>query len=138
MTQSPPASGEELQNALRRTVELLNEKLDAPQLERIAAAFQTVRWEFDDLAMAVHLVSDQSGPGLRFAPSVDGNPSITIGMSSTTLNDAAWGRTSFGTAFITGKLKVKGLHPLKLSKFAGMLDPFLASYREAREEVHDA
>ena len=137
MTQSPPASGEELRNALRRTVELLNQKLDAPQLERIAAAFQTVRWEFDDLAMAVHLVSDQSGPALRFAPSIDGNPSITIGMSSTTLNDAAWGRTSFGTAFITGKLKVKGLHPLKLSKFAGMLDPFLASYREAREEADD-
>jgi putative sterol carrier protein len=136
MTQSPPATGEELQNILRRTVELLNDKLDPPQLERIASAFQTVRWEFNDLDTAVHLVSDQAGPALRYASSIEGEPSVSIGMSSKTLDDAAWGHTSFGTAFITGKLKVKGLHPLKMSKFASMLDPFLASYREAQEEAN--
>lgn len=136
MIEVPLSTQEQLRPILRRAIELLNEKLAPEQVRQMAAAFRTVCWEFKDVDVTMYLVLDGAEPAIRFAPSIEGDPQMAIGMESATLHDAAWERTSFGAAFISGKLKIKGLHPLKLTKFVPLLKPFLASYREAEEEFH--
>lgn len=130
----PLPNPEQLWPILRRAIELLNDKLAPELIRQMAAAFRRVRWELKDVDVTMYLVLDDAEPAIRFAPSIEGDPQMVIGMESATLHDAAWGRTSFGAAFISGKLKVKGLHPLKLTKFVPLLKPFLASYCEAEEE----
>ena len=132
----PVPTSEQLQEILRRTIELLNNKLDPKQIRQMASAFPTVCWNFTDNNVTIFLVFDNAEPSIQFAASIEGDSKMVIDMESKTLNDTAWGRSSFGTAFITGKLKIKGLHPLKFTKFVPLLEPFLASYREAQEEYY--
>lgn len=125
---------EQLQPIMRRTIELLNEKLTIEEIRRIAGAFRSVMWTVRDVDVTVYLVMDDTVPAIRYADSLDEEAQVQIGVDSVTLHDAALGRTSFGAAFVSGKLKVKGLNPPKLGMFVPLLKPFLASYAEAEEE----
>ncbi len=131
----PPdlSSKKNTERVLKETIERLNKKLTQEQIQRLAEAFHIIFWEFPDQSITMHLVVDKHSQSVKYATSIDGEPQMRISMDTSVLDDAAYGRTSFGIAFITGKMKVKGLHPLKLRKFIPLLKPFLESYREAME-----
>ena len=128
-------TGKNFENVLKETIERVNKKLTQAQIQGLAGAFQTLYWEFPDLSMAMRLIVTKQGLFPSFPTSIVEEPHMRITTDSSVLNDAAFERTSFGIAFITGKLKVKGLHPLKLRKFIPLLKPFLESYREATENA---
>jgi len=127
------SSGKEFEKVLKETIERLNKKLTQEQIQGLAGAFQTVCWEFPDQSIKMILIINKHNPSIKYATSIDGKPQMSISTDTSVLDDAAYGRTSFGIAFITGKLKVKGLHPLKLRQFIPLLKPFLESYREVME-----
>ena len=64
-------------------------------------------------------------------------PPFTVRMSRETLEDAAFGRRSLGTAFLSGRIHVRGMNPLRLREFIMLVDPLLESYREASLERSD-
>ena len=130
-------TAEQLLFVLARSVEYLDSKLDPDQIVRMASAFETIRWNFTDVGLTMYIVFEKSTQRIVYASSVDGEVSMVVDIDSRTLHETAWGVTSFGAAFIAGKLKVKGVQPLKLTKFIPLLEPFLASYREAMEELYD-
>ena len=135
ITQVTP-SGEQLEQVMRRTIELLNGELTSDQIRHMASAFRSVKWESSDVGTIVYLVMDDTASVLRFPSTADEGPSVQIRMDSNTLHDTAWGRTSFGAAFISGKLRVSGLNPLKMTRLISLLKPFLSSYKKAEEEPH--
>jgi hypothetical protein len=73
---------------------------------------------------------------IRIIPKVADKPDVIVTLDASALHDSAYGKTTFGTAFVMGKLKVKGIPALKLRKFIPLLKPFLESYREAWEAYH--
>jgi hypothetical protein len=124
--------------ALARTIVLLNERVDRAQLLALAEASAVIAWEFPDLAWRTWLVVDRDPPRIGLQPVAPGAASLTVTMNSTVLHEASCGETSLGMAFIKGRLQIRGMNPLFLAKFVKLVDPLLASYRAALEEVHDS
>jgi len=127
---------QQLQAVMQQTIELLGQKLKAEQIQEIAKVFPTLCWNFKDYTLEVHLILNEQG-NIRYTPDSNGIHGPMITMDTATLHNSAYGRTSFGRAFITGKLKIKGVPALKLTKFMPLLNPFLESYREAWEAYHE-
>jgi len=125
----------QLESVMQQTIELLGRKLKSEQIQEIAQVFQTICWNFKDRDFQVYLLLDESGQ-IQLITDVSGVPDATITLDTSTLHDAAYGKTTFGTAFVMGKLKVEGIPALKLRKFIPLLKPFLESYREAWEAFH--
>jgi putative sterol carrier protein len=126
----------QLKSVMQKTIELLGRKLNSEQIKEIAQVFQTLCWNFKDYDFQGYLLLDEHGQ-IRYLPSLSSEPDATITLSTSTLHDAAYGKTTFGTAFVMGKLKVKGISALKLRNFIPLLKPFLESYREAWEAFHE-
>ena len=59
-----------------------------------------------------------------------------ITIDAATFHSAAVGEGSLGMAFLTGKLQVEGIPVSSLSRFSGLLKPFLSSYRQACAELN--
>jgi hypothetical protein len=123
---------------LARTIVLLNQCVDRAQLLALAEASAVIAWEFPDLAWRAWLVVDRDPPRISLQPVAPGAASLTVVMNSTVLHEASCGQTSLGMAFIKGRLQIRGMNPLFLAKFVKLVDPLLASYRAALEEVHDS
>ena len=122
----------QLKSVIRRTIELLDQRLNKEQTEEIAQVFQILCWNFKDLNLKVYLLLGEKGV-IKYATHVNGEPDAIITLDSTTLHNSAYNRTTLGTAFVMGKLKIKGIPALRLRKFIPLLKPFLESYREAWE-----
>lgn len=122
---------------LARTIELLNEEVDAGLLASLASASSVICWDFPDVAVKTWLVVDEAGRGLSLHSSAPGVAALTVVMDSTVLREAATGERSLGAAFITGRLQVRGLSPMFLAKFVRLVDPLLRSHRAAMEELHE-
>jgi hypothetical protein len=129
--------GDRFPAILARTIVLLDQRVERTQLLALADASAVIGWEFPDLAWQTWLVVDRNPPRIGLKPAAPGAASLTVVMNSTVLHDAACGETSLGMAFIKGRLQIRGMNPLFLAKFVKLVDPLLASYRIALEEVHD-
>lgn len=131
------AQGERFRKVLARTIVLMNESVDRAQLISLAKASAVIGWEFPDVAWKTWLVVECDPPRIGLKAEPAGPSSLTVIMNSTVLAAAAAGQTSLGTAFITGKLQIRGMNPLFLAKFVKLVDPLLSGYRAALEEVHE-
>ena len=129
-------NAQQLQMVMPQAIELLSRKLKPEQIREIAQVFQTLSWDFKDCALQVYLLLDEAGE-IRYVPDISAMPDATVTLDASTLHDAAYGKTTFGLAFVMGKLKIKGISALKLTKFIPLLEPFLESYREAWEAYHE-
>jgi hypothetical protein len=123
---------------LARTIVLLDQRVERAQLLALADASAVIAWEFPDLEWRTWLVVDRDPPRIGLQPIAPGVASLTVVMNSTVLHEASCGETSLGMAFIKGRLQIRGMNPLFLAKFVKLVDPLLASYRIALEEVHDS
>ena len=126
----------QLESVMEQAIGLLGQKLKPPQIQEISQVFRTLCWSFKDCALQFYLLLDERGE-IKYVPEISGIPDVTITLDVSTLHDSAYGKTTFGTAFVMGKLKVKGIPALKLGKFIPLLTPFLESYREAWEAYHE-
>lgn len=115
---------------LHETILRLNQRLPSAQIERLSKAMPRVLWEFPDASARICLAVDPLPLGLRVVAS-ETDPPVQVRMSRDVFEGAAFGTGSLGTAFLTGRLQVRGLNPLKLRDFIGLVDPLLASYRES-------
>jgi len=129
-------NAQQLKTIMQRTIELVGQKLKVEQIREIAKVFPTLCWYFKDCALEIYILLDENG-NIKYTPDSPGIHGASITMDTTTLHNSAYGRTSFGRAFITGKLKIKGVPALKLTKFMPLLNPFLDSYREAWEAYNE-
>lgn len=126
----------QLQAVMQQTIELVGQKLKAEQIREIASVFPTLCWNFKDCTLEVYILLDDKG-NMKYTSDSAGIDGASITMDTATLHNSAYGKTSFGRAFITGKLKIKGVPALKLKKFMPLLNPFLESYREAWEAYNE-
>jgi len=129
-------NAQQLEGVIQQAIELLGRKLKPEQIREIAKVFQTLCWDFRDSALQICLSLDEGGR-IKYVPNISGTPDATVTLDASTLHNSAYGKTTFGLAFVTGKLKVKGVPALKLTKFIPLLKPFLESYREAWEAYHE-
>lgn len=134
----PSAEGRDrFRSVLFRTIAMLDEVLDRPQLLALADSCPTICWEFPDAAWQAWLIVDRDPPGLRLESGAQAESGLVVVMDSTVLYAAAAGETSLGMSFINGRLQVRGLNPLFLAKFVKLIDPLLRCFRAAVEEVHE-
>lgn len=129
-------NAQQLQSVMQRTIELVGQKLKAEQIREIAKVFPTLCWNFKDCALEVYILLEEKG-NLTYTPDSVGAHGASITMDTATLHNSAYGKALFGRAFITGKLKIKGVPALKLTKFMPLLNPFLESYKEAWEAYNE-
>jgi hypothetical protein len=122
---------------LARTVALLDKTVDRDQLLALAAASAVICWEFPDIDWRTWLIVERDPPRIGLSNAAPADASLTVTMDSTILHAAAAGETSLGIAFITGRLRIRGMNPLFLAKFVKLVDPLLCSYRAAAKEAHD-
>jgi alkyl sulfatase BDS1-like metallo-beta-lactamase superfamily hydrolase len=122
----------QLKSVLKRTIERMNHRLNPEKIKEIAQVFQIFCWNFKDKNQKAYLLLDKKGV-IKYATRFDGEPDAIITLDSIILHNAAYNKTTLGTAFVMGKLKVKGISALRLRKFIPLLKPFLESYREAWE-----
>lgn len=116
---------------LGRMIELIDVKLTAAQRQQLASAMPQIQWDFPDAKTTLCLAA--TAGGLTVATPLD-TPPFLVRMARTTLEDAAFGKRSLGTAFLAGKIHVRGMNPLRLREFIMLVDPLLESYREASVE----
>src|SRR5262245_26154201 len=134
---SPPPSSDRFRRVLARAIVLLDGVVDRDQLRALADASEAICWDFPDVGWQAWLVVRRDPPGLSLQPAAHERPGLTVIMDSAVLHAAAIGETSLGTAFINGRLRVRGLSPLYLARFVKLMDRLLESYRAALEEVHE-
>lgn len=118
---------------MARVIELVDARLTPEQRQQLTAAMPTIRWEFPDLASQVQLVATPTA--LRcVATDADAAAGVVVRMPLAVLDDAAHGRRSLATAFLAGKISVRGMGPARLREFILLVTPLLESYREASRE----
>lgn len=119
---------------MHRTIALVGQKMTRETLQAVSQVFQVMRWDFKDLGTSIFFLLSSDG-AVRSADAHESEAQSTLQIDARTFHDAAYGRTSLGTAFLLGRLKVRGIPALKLGKFTPLLKPFLESYRQACEEM---
>jgi len=122
---------------LERTISLLDATVDREQLLALAKASAVICWEFPDIDWRAWLVVDGDPARISLKHVAPDDASLTVVMDSTVLHASALGETSLGIAFITGRLRIRGMNPLFLAKFVKLVDPLLNSYRTAVKDAHD-
>jgi len=137
MSHKEPPSPERFPAVMQRTISLVGEKLPPEQIRQVAQVFHSLCWEFPDYGLRAYFLVWEDGR-VGYAATLDGEADATIAMDARTFHQAAFGTASFAQAFLTGKLRVKGIPALKLTRFIPLLQPFLESYKQAWEELHDA
>jgi len=116
-----------------RTIQLVGEKVPLETLREMAEVFHVLCWEFPDWGVQRYFILSDSGEVESTSEWV-GPVDSTITMDARTLHDIAFGYTSPIMAFFMGRLRVTGMPSAKLGKFLPLLEPFLASYRQACAE----
>ncbi len=117
-------------------MQLVGQRVPRSQLQEIATLFHTVCWEFPDYRFKSYFTLNGEGE-VRGYSQWNGPVDGTVIMDARTFHDAAFGKTSFGAAFLMGKVRVKGIPATKLGKFMPLLQPFLDCYQQAcEEEIH--
>ena len=118
-----------------RTIQLLGTNAPRHTLRRVAEVVHAVRWDFQDYGTCIFMLLNDSGgvdSATEWAGPVDG----VITMDAATFHSAAVGQGSLGMALLTGNLRVKGIPAMSMSRFSGLLSPFLNSYRQACLELN--
>lgn len=118
---------------MARVIELLDARLTPEQRQQLTAAMPTVRWEFPDVTSQVQLVATPAALKC-VAADADAAAGVVVRMPLAVLDDAAHGRRSLATAFLAGKISVRGMGPARLREFILLVTPLLESYREAARE----
>ena len=120
---------------MERTIQLVGNSMPRETLQKVAQVFHTLRWEFQDYGVQVYFLVNDAGE-VSCARDWPGPVDSVIVMDASTFHNAAYGKTNFGTALLMGKLRIKGVSPLSLSKFTPLLKPFLDSYQQACSEFN--
>ncbi|MDO8751407.1 MAG: SCP2 sterol-binding domain-containing protein [Dehalococcoidia bacterium] len=134
MPESPLPDSQLFPAVMERAMQLVGQKVPRSQLQEIATLFHTVCWEFPDYGLKRYFLVSDDGE-VRSAAHWSGVVDGVVTLDASTFHAAAFGKTSFGLAFFTGRLRVSGIHPVKLGKFMPLLEPFLESYQQACQEL---
>ena len=120
---------------MERTIQLVGNSMPREALQKVAQVFHTLRWDFQDYGVQVYFLVNDAGD-VSCARDWTGTVDSVIVMDALTFHNAAYGKGNFGTALLMGKLRIKGISPLSLSKFTPLLKPFLDSYQQACSEFN--
>ena len=120
---------------MERTIQLVGNNMPRETLQKVAQVFHTLRWDFQDHGVQVYFLVNDAGE-VSCARDWTGPVDSVIVMDAATFHNAAYGNAHFGTALLMGKLRIKGVSPLSLSKFTPLLKPFLDSYQQACSEFN--
>lgn len=120
---------------MERTIQLVGNSMPRETLRKVAQVFHTLRWDFQDYGVQVYFLVNDAGD-VSCARDWAGPVDSVIVMDASTFHNAAYGKANFGTALLMGKLRIKGVSPLSLSKFTPLLKPFLDSYQQACSEFN--
>jgi len=120
---------------MERTIQLVGNSMPRETLRKVAQVFHTLRWDFQDYGVQVYFLVNDAGD-VSCAKDWTGPVDSVIVMDASTFHNAAYGKANFGTALLMGKLRIKGVSPLSLSKFTPLLKPFLDSYQQACSEFN--
>jgi len=135
MSEKPLPDAQRFLAVMQRTIQLVGQNVGRDKLQEVAKLFHTLCWEFRDYGVKAYFLVNDAGE-VQSSLEWPGDVDSVIIMDARTFHDAACGKTNFGTAFLTGKLRVRGLPALKLGKFTPLLKPFLEGYQQACEELH--
>ena len=135
MPEKPLPDPQRFPAVMERTIQLVGQNVPRDTLQEVAKVFHTLCWEFRDYGVKTYFLVSDAGE-VDSAQEWSGAVDSVITMDARTFHDAAFGKANFGTAFLMGKLQVKGIPALKLGKFTPLLKPFLDSYQQACEESH--
>ena len=135
MPEKPLPDPQRFPAVMERTIQLVGQNVPRDKLQEVATVFHTLCWEFRDYGVKTYFLVSDAGE-VDSSQEWSGAVDSVITMDARTFHDAAFGKTNFGTAFLMGKLRVKGIPALKLGKFTPLLKPFLDSYQQACEEFH--
>ncbi len=134
MPDSPLPDAQRFPAVMERAMHLVGQRVPRSQLQEIATLFQCVCWEFPDYGLKSYFLVSEDGE-VRSATAWVGAVDGVVTLDARTFHDAAFGKTSFGFAFFTGKLRVSGIQPMKLGRFMPLVQPFLESYQQACQEL---
>ncbi len=133
-TPNPLPDAQRFPDVMERAMQLVGQRVPRSQLQEIATLFHTVCWEFPDYGLKSYFTISDQGE-VRSAAHWSGAVDGVVTLDARTFHDAAFGKTSFGFAFFTGKLRVSGIQPMKMGRFMPLLQPFLDSYQQACQEM---
>ena len=122
---------------MERTIDLLGNNISRSSLKNVAEVLHTLRWEFRDYGLQIHVLISDSGD-VGCATDWTGPVDSVISMDAATFHKAAFGKLNLGAALLMGKLRFEGISALNLTRFSSLLKPFLESYRQACAELYDA
>ena len=120
---------------MQRTIQLVGHTVPRGTLQKVAEVFNSLRWDFQDYGIQIYFLLNEAGE-VSWATNWEEPVDTVIAMDASTFHQAAHGRGNFGTALLMGKLHIRGVSALSLSKFTPLLKPFLDSYRQACAEFH--
>ena len=121
---------------MERTVQLVGANAPRQTLKKVAEVLHTLRWDFQDCGAQVYFLVNDAGD-VDCATENPGTVDAVITMDAATLHDAAVGQGNLGVALLTGKLRLEGISAMNLSRFSGLLNPLLSSYRQAFTELNE-
>ena len=136
MSDEPLPDAQSFMGVMERTIHLLGTNISRSNLQTVAEVLHTLRWEFRDYGIQVHVLLNDAGE-VSCATDWSGQVDSAISMDAATFHNAAFGKQNFGAALLMGKLRVEGISAMNLSRFSSLLKPFLESYRQACAELYD-
>jgi len=125
---------DEVMEVYKKTFELMRESAKKEDLEDVSEEFETLCIEFKDCGKKFCIaISDEGEMSILEEPLA--NPDCTITTDVGTMHDLAMGTTNEVKAYLSGKIKIAGVSPLKIQKLLPKLGPLDECYKKALEEV---
>ena len=101
---------------MQRTIQLVGHNAPRSSLQKVAEVFRSLRWDFQDYGLQIYFLVNETGE-VSSATEWQGPVDSVLAIDAGTFHQAAYGKTNFGTALLTGKLRIQGIPALSLSKF---------------------
>jgi putative sterol carrier protein len=125
---------EEFPLVMEKTFGFVGDLTPKEGLAALSDVVETICFEFPDYEKKYFLTVNSEGELTR-STEPPKKVDCTITMNSDTLHSLMTGKTSETSAYMSGKLKVKGISPLKLQKILPKLGPLDEYYEKAIAEV---
>ncbi len=132
MTEKP--TGEEFPIVMGKLFEHMKGQTIKENLIEFAKSVNTLCFEYPDLGKSFYLTVSPEGELIQSAEAPE-KVDCTVSMSTDTNHSIMMGETTQVKAFMTGKLKIRGINPMKLQQILPKLGPLDEYYKKALDEV---
>ncbi len=119
---------------LEKTFGLLKERASKEKLAEFSEDIEILCFEFPDVDKKIFLEISDDGD-MTVGTEEPGKVDCTVSMNSDIAHSILTGEKSQTAVYMTGKLKIKGISPLKFQKLYPKLGPLDECYEEAVSEV---